>query len=111
MDDDDPVLSEGKVCVALPAELVGGLLDIILEVVMIRDHDGPDIAPCFAIPDDNLVLVSSAEKVPIQIYGKITGGFFQIKQRTVDAKLIQKATITIIGMHLSSGYKVSEGDD
>ena len=54
MDDDDPVLSECKVCVAFPAELVLALLQVLLVVVVPRQADRAHMTPSSAVPEHDL---------------------------------------------------------
>ena len=88
VDDDDPSLTEENVSVTFPAPFVCRFYRIILcksnisifivssksnidthpAVVMLGEHNGVEMFPCFAVPQDNPVLICNSEEVPVQLH-------------------------------------------
>ena len=108
MDNYDPVLSEGKVCVTFPAVFVSRLLGIILcksiisiiissygnidtnpVIIVLWYDDRVDVIPSPAVPEYNPVLVSGAEEVPIQVHGEVPRLLFQLQGRVIDLQTVE----------------------
>ena len=111
MNHNDAVLSEGKVCVSLPAELVLGLLFVLQSVVVFGKGDGPVVLPRLTVPQTDLILVCSHQKVPVKVYGEITWPRLQAVLRTVQTDLVQQAALLVVAVDLPPGDEVSETDD
>ena len=73
MNDNDPVLGEGKVGVSLPAELVLGLGLVLQGVVVVGQGDGPVVLAGLTVPETDLGLVRRHQEVPVQVDGEIAG--------------------------------------
>ena len=67
VNDNDPVLGEGKVRVSLPAELVLRLLLVLQRVVVLGQRDGPVELPGQTVPQTDLILVRGHQEVPVQV--------------------------------------------
>ena len=89
MNDDDAILGEGEVCVALPAVFIIGLVRVLLGdttqiqvcgvsfdvyiypgVVVRRDGDCVEIFPCTTVPQADLVLAKHHNYV-YELFSKI----------------------------------------
>ena len=80
-------------------------------VIMLGNDNGVDIFSSSAVPEDNSVLISGAEEVPVQVHGQVAGLPLQHQHWVINLKAVEKITLVAVAVDLATLGEVSEDNN